>query len=354
MIRTTQSTMIESERIIEPCTPFSDILRPHSKDLFGLVCELNAENISQLSINLLIKISYELARFNVRNKIGKIASINKRWELSVEDIAIESISKLFVWNSKRNMLNLKCFLVNWSDPITDSTGALFFLNKIVTIRVEQYLNQLFRETDPFFARMLDTLFSAIKKLGFHKIDHFGSIYIVKDGAASISGKLISYEDFMHIPLAYKSRKREMISGLMDYLENKTDFCPAIPLNPLVERLMGYNQYPVDYFTEESPSHFERFSMDDIIYNSLKSTILKMKRTYLKTNKLNRLEAECIASALTDIAFDFREGNTISQLSDYLKVYIRDFTADLYRVKYRNTLEYLVKIFKASIAGRLKL
>jgi hypothetical protein len=79
----------------------------------------------------------------------------------------------------------------------------------------------------------------------------------------------------------------------------------------------------------------------------------MKKTYLSTRKITDAEADQLASALTDIAFDLREGSTIEQLQNYLEAYVNDLTIEEYRRKYRNIFEYLVKIFKKFIACKLK-
>ncbi|MGE5681703.1 MAG: hypothetical protein ACM34K_12570 [Bacillota bacterium] len=350
--------LIGDDRIIKPQTVkekphslFSNILGKYSKELICLISELKMGDIAELSLNLLIKVCYELALVNVRKKISRIANINKRWELSVEDIAVESICNLFIKNSKRKRLNLECFALNWSDKISDNTDALFFLNKIVSISIDQYMNKLFRNSDPFFAKILDAFSLAIKNLNYSKIDHFGKVYIVKDGDGYISSdKIIPSEEFMSIPLDHYTGKKEILKYLMNYIELNTGYFPAIPLNLLVERYMEYNSIQ---YTAEPLSDFERISIDDIIFSSLEKTIGKMKRTYLMKKKINSNEADQIASALTDIAFDFREGNTIENLADYLEVYIKGLSIEEYKRRYRNIFEYLVKVFKKSIAGKLK-
>lgn len=333
--------------------PFSDILGKYSKDLICLIEELKTGNITELSLNLLIKVSYELALVNVRKKISKISNVNKRWNLSTEDLAIESISNLFIRNSKRERLNLECFLSNWTDPIRDDLDALYFLNKIVNISIDQYMNKLFRDTDPYFAKIIDTLYVSIKKLNYSKLDHLGTVYIVKDNlntSLPASIKIIPAEEFSNICFEHFTKKTDLLSYIMNYIEFNTKYFPAIPINLLVERIIG-NNHQVYSLTEVN--EFERISIDDIIFSSLERIINKMKRTYLNTNKLTQSEADYLASALTDIAFDFREGKTIEQLSDYLQVYINDFSIELYKNRYRNILEYLVKLFKKSIAGKLR-
>lgn len=353
-LKTTIDLAIDSRsKHHQPPYPFSDILNKYSKDLVTLLSELQIGNIAELSLNLLIKVCYELARANVKRKISKISNVNKRWDLSIEDIAVESISNLFVNNSKHKKLNLQCFLNNWTDNISDNTDALFFLNKIANICVDQYMNKLLRESDPFFAKTIDTFYLAIKKMNYTKIDHFGTIYIAENGIESFppSVSLIPAEEFMRISFNNIRDKKDLLEYIMTYLDSRTEYFPAIPLNLLVERFLNYNQ--VNHTSSDTMNDLERISVDDIVYKSLEMTITKMKDTYLKADKLSIIEADYIAAALTDVAFDFREGNTIVQLQDYLATYIKDLSVEEYKAKYRNIFEYMIKIFKKSLAGNLR-
>ncbi|MGE5498303.1 MAG: response regulator [Syntrophothermus sp.] len=334
-------------------SPFENILGRYDTDLHKLVTEMKHNMLTQTGMNLLIKVSYKLALFKVKKNISRLLNVNKRWDLSTEDIAIEGISNLFIMNAKRNMLNLKSSLLDWEDEITDSTDALFFLNKAVGISIEQYINKLFRDSDPVFAKVLDTINFAVRKYNYSKQDYFGVQYVTQGDSGRIMGSVISYDDFMNIPFDMQKSKNEMLSALLAYFAEETDYFPAVPLNAFVERLLGCRQTLNELPSAGSPSHFARISTDDIIACSLDAVLAKLKESYLDTGKLLQEEASDISSALSDIAFDLREGNTIWQISEYLKIYRPEMTKMEYARNYQNIFEYLVKRFKSLIAAKLR-
>ncbi|MDP4192755.1 MAG: response regulator, partial [Bacteroidota bacterium] len=259
-----KAPMLQTKLPDQKPAPFSDLLAKHNTDLCTLVNELKNETISQRGLNLLIKVSYKLAVFKVKKNINKIFNLNKRWDLSVEDIAVEGISGLFVKNSKRNMLNIRYSLINWEERVFDNMEALFFMNKAVGLSVEQCINKLIRDSDPSFARVLDTINYAIKRYNYSKVDYFGVWYIVHNSTGQITGSTIDYDEFNNIPLDINMNKKEMLSYLCCYISDCTGCFPAIPLNPLIERILGYSQNTTAEMEFSTPSDFGRLSIDNII------------------------------------------------------------------------------------------
>ncbi|MGE5402095.1 MAG: response regulator [Ignavibacteriales bacterium] len=347
------TTQVCSAPVLKESGPFSNLLDKYDTDLISLINELRGGEVSQKCINLLIKVSFKLASFKVKKNINRILNINKRWDLSVEDIAIDGISDLFVKNTKNNKLNLAYALLTWSEPVKDNLDALFFLNKAVSLSVEQRINRLLRETDPFFARMLDTFTKAVKKYNFSKIDHYGSVYVTNPGVSRINGNVIEYEEFLGIPVDLDQPKRYIISDLLDYLEDNTEYFPAIPLNPLVDRMLGGMQRSEMAPVSGSPSFFNKLSMKDIVDLCYTNTVYKLKKSYAETGKIGPEDFRIIVAVLDDISQDLAEGNTIWCLYDYVKKHSEDLTREEYKSVYQNTLEYLIKYFRQQIGRELK-
>lgn len=334
-------------------SPFSNILLKYNKDLFTLTEELKRENVSQLTINLLIKVSYELAVFKIKRNINRIQNINKRWQLSVEDIAIDSISTLFVNNKKRNVLNLKLSLQNWNEPIRNSFDALYFLNKSVSLSVEQCINKIFRECDPTFAKVLDTFTKAARNYNYNRVDYFGTVYLTHGDVSSIAGKIIERDAFLNIPVDLKMPKKQMIQYLLNYLEEQTDYFPAVPLNLLVERIIGIGLDTNKHLKPQTSSYFSELCLEDIIQIAFRKVEMKLKEGYLNTGKINSVEYDTLMAALSDIKEDFIGGNTIWSVYEYFKRNAGLIPKDQYKMKYQNILEYMVKMFKQIIARELR-
>lgn len=323
------------------------------KDLLGLIIEMRDGIASQAGVNHLIDVSYKLALYKIKKNFHRIITLKNKWDLSVEDMAMEGVSNLFVTNSKREMMNIRCSLISWNEPIRDNKEAVSFLNKMVSSSVDQYINRMFREADPFFSKVLDGINFTIKHNHYKKQNYFGSVYIVKKFCGEIPGNIIGYEEFLKIPVNLKKTKKDLLCWYFDYLEQNTSFFPAIPLNTLIEKLLGHNRNSTDNVLIKAPSPFNRISTDDIIACSLTEITSKFQTSYIDKKKLTSEDAEIISAAMADIALDLREGNSIGSLPGYIKMYKDDLSKEEYRIVYQNIFEYLVKTFKHLIAKKLK-
>lgn len=333
--------------------PFAKILNRYNTDLLTLTCELRQESVPQRTINLLIKVCYKLAEFKIRKNINRLQNINKRWQLSVEDIAIDSISTLFINNAKRGVLNLRISLDNWIEPVQSNFDALFFLNKTVSLSVEQRINKIFREADPSFAKVLDTFSKTVKKYNFSRVDYFGAVYLTMGNISSIPGSAIEREEFLNIPLDLKLPKQKMLQYLLNYMEENTAYFPAVPLNVLVERILGVNSEAGSPAEPQSASCFSRFCMNDIILMSFRNVEEKLKEAYLTAGKIDPEEYGIMLAALGDIKEDLIEGNTIWSVYEYFRRHAAFIPQEEYKMRYQNIMEYMVKMFKQLIARELK-
>lgn len=333
--------------------PFANILNKYDTDLFTLTGELRRESVPPRTINLLIKVCYKLAEFKIRKNITRLQNINKRWQLSVEDIAIDSIASLFINNTKRGILNLRISLDNWAEPVLNNFDALFFLNKTVSLSVEQRINKIFREADPSFAKVLDTISKTVKKYNFSRVDYYGAVYLTEGSISSIPGCAIEREDFLNIPLDLNLPKKQMIGYLLNYMKKNTAYYPAVPLNVLVERILGVFPEASKPAEPRTASCFLRFCMEDIILLSFKKVEEKLKEAYLSAGKIDTEEYGFLHAALDDIKEDLIEGNTIWSVYEYFRRHAAFVPQDQYKMKYQNILEYMVKMLKQLIARELK-
>ncbi len=335
----------------EKTHPFAHVLKPFYQKgltLKDILSEIDSETITQVNLNKLIEVSFKLAIFNVRRNINKIYNINKSGDLTVEDIAIEAISNLFVTNEKRNMLNLKYSLITWNNPIENDTDGLYFLNKIVSMRVNQYLYKLLKESDPLFSKVLDAVNHCIKKDNYKKVVAFGKTYIVDEGIDEIDGDTITAEELNNVPVNFDYTKNDVLSNLFKYLEKHTSYYQAIPLNALVKRILFNYQKDYESQSFHVSSPMDRICVEDIVKISIEKTITMLKGTYLEKGKISEQDAFVLGKTIIDIANDLKEGQLNWGIYNYLEVYVPDLTKEIYKDKYQNILEYLVKKFKSYV------
>ncbi|MBI9072333.1 MAG: response regulator [Melioribacteraceae bacterium] len=327
-------------------------LRKYNLSLTDLLEGIKTEHINQFELNKLIECTFKLAVFNVRKNSNRIFTINKKWELSVEDIAIEAISNLFVKNEKRDILNIKYSLLNWNTELTNDLDSLYFLHKTVSISVNQYINKLIKDTDPFFARVLDSVNHFMKKNNFKKTNYFGTTYLIDESLSSISGTPINSEEFLNLPISFNQEKPHIVYRVFDYLEANTDYFPAIPLNALVKRIIQNYKHTELSQSQLEPSPMGKICVDDIVKKALNQVYKKIEDTYKKKTKLSDSEIAAINYTLKDIANDLKEGQLNWGLYNYLEMHITDLTKEDYKKNYQNIIEYLVKKLKTFIKEQI--
>lgn len=132
------------------------------------ILELFSKLDCQSSINQLVEISYKAALGYLRINGSKVNKIFAENDLTFSVAAISSIAPLFCKESVDGVLPIIKEFNSWQPPIQAEEDVLFFLNKVVARRVEQFVSQLLKEDDPFFAKILDSVNYLIKKMVIRK------------------------------------------------------------------------------------------------------------------------------------------------------------------------------------------
>jgi len=139
-------------------------------NLLGLFSQLDCQS----SISRLVEITYKIALAHLRYNHRKFSKIFLIEELTQESVAVSAITPLFCKDSAEQGLPIIKEFNSWQPPIKTEDDALYFLNKIIAGRVEQHISHLFKEQDPFFAKILDSVNYLIKKGGYKKVSYFGN------------------------------------------------------------------------------------------------------------------------------------------------------------------------------------
>jgi len=135
------------------------------------------------------------------------------------------------------------------------------------------------------------------------------------------------------------------------LKAETNYNPAIPLNDLVCRLkqINFSDYlSVDYENVLS----KKIEIKEFLDIGLKAVDEKLIAAYLNKDKLTEQEVFAIKAALKEMAVDMSNGGLSPGLYEYLSPHISGLTELIYKEKYHNILEYLLKVMKIKIADEL--
>lgn len=306
---------------------------------------------SQQSINKLVEVCYKIALSTLRFNYKKIHKIIVRDELSIDDIAIDSITSLFVRDEEGKFSVITSAFNSWQPPIQTEEEALYFLNKLIQKRVEQHISLILRETDPFFARLMDSVNYLVKKYGFNKINHFGTVYIIEPDCNEILNPIISSEEFQSLPYSLFAERKSLLQNLFSYLSSNTNYFVAIPFNALInkQKELNISLYKISDSTEEESATFE---INTVVNSALANTYWKLNESYIAKGKMTEEEAEIFRKTLKDMAEDLKDGGVNPGIYKYLSANFPGLDEECYKQKYHNILEYLLKLLKKDIADQL--
>lgn len=300
----------------------------------------------------LIEVSYKLAIQYILYNHRRVKKILLHEELTSKELALDAIASLFETDENDKFVLIEKAFKKWKPPITNENEAIFFLNKLIQKRVEQHISKLLREMDPFFSKLLDKVNYQIKKYGYKKINYLGNVYIVQSGREKDFGKFIKEDEFNQISLSFFNCEDNLLKNIFTYLEKETEFTQAIPLNQLIFKLKEL-ETSVFEFNEFTNDYSEENNLEILLQNAIRKTLSKLCNSYLKKGKLSEEEYYMFEKALTDIAYDLKDGGVNPGLCNYLMLHNKEITNEIYMKQYRNILEYLYKVLKREIAIELK-
>ncbi len=178
---------------------------------------------SQQLLNTVIEKSYQIAFRYLRYHQRKIVNILLREDITLQELAIDSIAELFVEIENDKLTVLQETFFKWEPQIKTEYEALFFLNKVVAGKVEQNIFKLLKEEDPFFSKLLDSVNYLIKQNGFQKIHFLGKTYISENLQNNFDKEFITSEEFDRLPSELFTQKKLLLMSILSHLKLETDF-----------------------------------------------------------------------------------------------------------------------------------
>jgi hypothetical protein len=299
-------------------------------------------------LNNFIERLFKIGESFLHHRFSRIKNLVDSSQDTLEEIAIEAIAPLFQNANYNNHFNIVDDIRNWNPPIKTENESLFFLNKIISNRVEQHISLMLRESDPFFSKILDSVNYLIRKGAYKKVSYLGKVYITEPDNSNINWIVITDDEFNRIPTYLFCESKILLKSLFYFIKTETQYFPAIPLNELIFRLKHVNLS--DYLSSNSVNDIsDKIEIGEILNSALSFTEDKLKSSYLDNGKLTIEEYESFKSALKSLAADIGDGGINPSLYNYLAPHINGLTKEEYKEKYHNILEYLLKQLKRKIA-----
>ncbi len=311
---------------------------------------LNGGRFSQREVNTLVETCFKIATSYLHSIHRRISKILKNSNLSIQDTAIDAVADLFKSDSETNELVIRKSFNNWQPAITTEDDALFFLNRVVAKKTEQYITSLLKYSDPLFDYILTKVLYQLKKYNYSKIRYLGCVYIVENNQNKIEGKVISPDELQrYSSVLLKESKNYIHPYLVAIIEE--EYYPALPLNALVYNIKNIHFSSRD-FPADSMNMSSHFELEELVNLGLNLTIQKLNDTYVLRGKLNRDAANIFEMTLRDIARDLKEGGLGYELYEYLRNNLPELSKTEYETKYQNIIAYLYKTLRDAIADNI--
>ncbi|MBM4176201.1 MAG: hypothetical protein FJ213_08520 [Ignavibacteria bacterium] len=279
----------------------------------------------------------------------------ERNEISMDDIALEAVSNLLSNNEADYLESLRKTFSSWDPKITTEEEANFFINKIIDRSIYQSIVKKYTEIDPLFSKIL----KEIKRI--HQVNHqfkliqkTGVDYLSMVSELEFDELNIIPQDELIVLSINKYPDNNYIRGWIEEVFNSilefTEYSPILPINSLALKIkieMGA-VHKIDLNVLPDPEMIVLYK--EGIVSSLKKVHIRIQSLTKKKESYDEKTSAIFSDAITDIANDLMQGETVKNYYDYLRFYDSDITIDIYRDSYRSQFEYLIKLLKNEIAN----
>lgn len=323
-----------------------------SKKIYDILKNVLLGQPSEQEKNHFFEILIEVARMRIRFFSRLKYFSLERNEISMDDIALESISNLLSNNELDYLDYIRRSFVNWDPPIKDEEEAVNFVNRLIDQSIYQTIAKKYSELDPLFSKIL----KEIKRANPHKYKVFKKVeteYIaLKSFDINSRFKIIPQDELIVLGVQKfpdNNYINKWIDEIFKSLKEITEYSPILPVNSLALKIKFELTAAQKIDFNVIPNPEVQFMIREGILLSLKKIEKKLDELSKKKKKYNERVKTMFREALADIAYDLLEGDEIKNYYEYLKTYDENLTVKDYRENYRAQFEYLIKILKNDIA-----
>lgn len=311
-------------------------------------------NPNELEKNYFFEMLIEVARIRIRFvSRTKYFSLEQN-EISLDDIALESVSNLLSNNDNDYLEYLRKSYLSWEPKITTEEDADFFVKKLIDRSIYQCIVKKYSEIDPLFSKIIKEIKRIHTANSNFKLIERAGVELIGLASVNINGDLnIIPQDELIVLTINSIPDNNYIRGWIDEVFKSiveyTDYTPILPINSLALKIKFEMTavHKIDILRLPDPE--EIIVLKEGVLYSVKKIRDKIYELKSKKESYNGKTANLFYDAIKDIANDMLEGETIKNYYEYMKFYDSDLTMEEYRAKYRSQFEYLIKLLKNEIA-----
>ena len=272
---------------------------------------------------------------------------------SLSDIASEAIVPLFV-KAENGKLGIINSYEHWLKPINKEADAAFFVYKIVISRVEQTIPIKLKEQDPFFGKILNTVSTTLRSDEFTRVSYLGTNYITYLNNKNLMNRnIIPNDEFDRLPLQlFLQRQKKLVQGVLSFIEKKTEYFPAIPLNHFIKKIKNVLLSDFPTISTASQHTSDALFIKDMFNKCLSQIKNDILTKYVNTNKLTLTEGNAITKSFEIIITDLQNGGMHGGLFSYVKEQIPELDSDEFYTKYHGIVNHLLRILKKYLLERM--
>ncbi len=319
-----------------------------SNDFLSILTKISQKKHKTSEFNLLVETLCKIAITYVKNnnRFHKLP-FKLSDDTDIKSFAFEAVSYLFIKNTNGDYPICVSFS-NWEPKITNENETKFFLNKITASRLDQHLIQIYKEHDPLYSKILDSLNYSIKKDNLLKVKFLGQTLVLRRNSNNENKQIIAKDVCNEIPSSYFNYPNCKLESIFRYLENQGYRNPAIPLNLVINKIK--HSYHNNIQKSEGFDFIEsKIDSEVIVKEGYYHTVDKINDYYYKKGKINKNEKIIFEKTLFDIANDLLHNNFTFGLYNYFRIHSNDISKTEYQNKYHNVIEYLLKFMKNRIS-----
>jgi hypothetical protein len=279
--------------------------------------------------------------------------------LTATDLAYDCIAEAFARDQDGSFTQMENFVRSLREPIEDLPDHEIFLafKSFLTTIVDAQLARLYAQADPVGARIHRNVREQLKNSNTLKLERDFRGLVIRP---------LHEDSIDHLgPLPIETLERglygsvektipEVLECLSKLLCSQSEYRRSIPLLDIVGVLKRSIGSEYEQSVDESEPGLDGLARTEIeairsqVEVALKEKILL---TYFARGKIDRRQAEAMASAFHDLLWDWCFGDDPKSLYDYLRLYL-----PMSEIEYENTLrtkmEYLLKLARDEFAARL--
>lgn len=313
-------------------------------------------------ISLLIKAAQQFGTIRLLQIIRKHPGNIEIYPHNISSIALDFIAELFQRDEENKFFEIAEYFTEERDiEILSDEEILDEFRTIIFSKLNDGIIRLYRDRDPFLAKIIRNLKIAIKKSNrFYLFNRFGDLYIGDQMTDLEESKSIYPLDGLEKEFHFGNAKSNKV---IDYLETiftilhqseYRKFYSLMDVAFIIKRIVSrHNDSFQTLFQLDEDLH--DIDVRSIVNSSLAELKEILYFKYVAKKKIDEKEYSALYGALNEFVertYIFTDGHDLSHF-DYLRNQLPTITHEEYRKHHRVYFEYMTKLAKKHIESNLK-